>query len=69
MKDDLQQIYPAFKETLLWERPIGWQVVESVVEEPGVVRKQKMPHQIDQVRALFFVGDSKLWYRYLLCST
>jgi len=62
MKYDLQQIYPAFREALLWERPMAWQMVESVVKEPGLVWKQKMPHQIDQVRGLFFVGDSTISY-------
>ncbi len=60
MKDDLQQIYPAFREALLWERPMAWKMVESIVKEPGLVWKQNMPHHIDQVRGLFFVGDSTI---------
>jgi hypothetical protein len=35
---------------------LAWQLVESVVKEPGMVWKQKAPHEIsDQVRGLFFM--------------
>ncbi|MBV9667336.1 MAG: FAD-dependent oxidoreductase, partial [Nitrososphaeraceae archaeon] len=30
MKKDLQQIYPHFRQSLIWERPMAWQLVESV---------------------------------------
>ncbi|MFZ0893085.1 MAG: FAD-dependent oxidoreductase [Candidatus Nitrosopolaris sp.] len=58
MKDDLQKIYPAFREVLLWERPMAWQMVESVVKEPGLVWEEKMSHEVDQVQGLFFVGTT-----------
>ena len=62
MKDDIQKIYPDFKDALLWERPMAWEMVESVVKEPGLVWKQKMPHKVDQIKGLFFVGDSTVSY-------
>lgn len=62
MKEDLQKIYPNFKSVLLWERPMAWKLVESVVKEPGLVWKQKMSHEVDQVEGLFFVGDSTVSY-------
>lgn len=40
-----------------------WQLVESVVKEPGLVWKHKMPHEVeDQVKGLFFMGDSTISY-------
>ena len=39
-----------------------WKLVESVVKEPGLVWKQKMSHEVDQVEGLFFVGDSTVSY-------
>jgi hypothetical protein len=57
MKNDLQEIYPHFRQSLIWERPMAWQLVESVVKEPGLVWKQKMPHEVSYVKGLFF-GDS-----------
>ncbi len=62
MKEDLQKIYPDFRRVLLWERPMAWKLVESVVKEPGLVWKQKMSHEVDQVDGLFFVGDSTVSY-------
>ena len=62
MKEDLQKIYPNFRRVLLWERPMAWKLVESVVKEPGLVWKQKMSHEVDQVEGLFFVGDSTVSY-------
>jgi protoporphyrinogen oxidase len=65
MKENLVTIYPHFNEEkdLLWVRPMAWQLVESVVKEPGLVWKQKMPHEVtDQVKGLFFVGDSTVSY-------
>lgn len=62
MKRDLQEIYPHFRQSLVWERPIAWQLVESVVKEPGLVWKQKMPHEVSYVKGLFFVGDSTVSY-------
>ena len=47
MKEDLQKIYPNFRRALLWERPMAWKLVESVVKEPGLVWKQKMSHEVD----------------------
>lgn len=65
MKENLSTIYSQFnasKDTL-WERPMAWQLVESVVKEPGLVWKHKMPHEVkDQVKGLFFVGDSTISY-------
>ncbi len=37
-------------------------VVESVVKEPGLVWKNKMSHEVSQVKGLFFVGDSTVSY-------
>lgn len=63
MKSDLEKMYPHFKASLIWERPMAWQLVESVVKKPGVVWKQKMPHEVnEQVKGLFFVGDSTVSY-------
>ena len=62
MKDEINTIYPEFKESLLWERPMAWKLVESVVKEPGMVWKSKMPHEISQVNGLYFVGDSTVSY-------
>ena len=62
MKADVSSIYPDFDESLLWERPMAWKLVEAVVKEPGMVWKQKMPHQVDGVKGLFFVGDSTISY-------
>jgi hypothetical protein len=41
---------------------MAWKLVESVVKEPGMVWKSKMPHQIPGVNGLFFVGDSTVSY-------
>jgi protoporphyrinogen oxidase len=62
MKDELTLIYPEFKKSLLWEKPMAWKLVESVVKEPGFVWKSKMPHEISQVGGLYFVGDSTISY-------
>jgi hypothetical protein len=62
MKEDLEKIYPNFRRVLLWERPMAWKLVESVVKEPGLVWKQKMSHEVEQVVGLFFVGDSTVSY-------
>lgn len=62
MKDEISRIYPNFKSSLLWERPMAWKLVESVVKEPGMVWKSKMPHQIPGIEGLFFVGDSTVSY-------
>ncbi len=62
MKNELSSIYPDFEKSLLWERPMAWKLVESVVKEPGMVWKSKMPHQISHVEGLFFVGDSTISY-------
>ena len=35
---------------------------KCVVKEPGLVWKQKMSHEVDQVEGLFFVGDSTVSY-------
>ena len=63
MKQDVANIYPDFEKSLLWERPMAWKLVEAVVKEPGLVWKQKMPHQVNSVKGLFFVGDfyGQLW--------
>ena len=62
MKKELSEIYPDFDSALLWERPMAWKLVESVVKEPGLVWKNKMPHSVPQVKGLFFVGDSTISY-------
>ena len=62
MKNELDLIYPDFKKSLLWDRPMAWKLVESVVKEPGLVWKSKMPHEISQVKGLYFVGDSTISY-------
>ena len=62
MKDELNSIYTNFEKSLLWERPMAWKLVESVVKEPGLVWKSKMPHEISQIKGLFFVGDSTVSY-------
>ena len=62
MKNDICRIYPNFDKFLLWERTMAWQLVESVSKEPGLVWKQKMPHTIDNIKGLFFVGDSTISY-------
>ena len=62
MKDELNSIYPEFEKSLLWDRPMAWKLVESVVKEPGLVWKSKMPHEISQVKGLYFVGDSTISY-------
>ena len=41
---------------------MAWKLVESVVKEPGMVWKSKMPHQIPGIEGLFFVGDSTISY-------
>ncbi len=62
MKKEINEIYPDFKSSLLWERPMAWKLVESVVKEPGLVWKSKMPHEVPGVKGLFFVGDSTISY-------
>ena len=62
MKNELSEIYPEFKTSLLWERPMAWKLVEAVVKEPGLVWKNKMPHSVENIEGLFFVGDSTISY-------
>ena len=62
MKDELNLIYPDFRKSLIWDRPMAWKLVESVVKEPGLVWKSKMAHSIPQVKGLYFVGDSTVSY-------
>ncbi len=62
MKSEISSVYPDFEESLLWERPMAWKLVESVIKEPGLVWKSKMPHAISQIKGLFFVGDSTVSY-------
>ena len=62
MKKEISSIYPKFTSSLLWERPMAWKLVESVVKEPGMVWKSKMPHEIPGINGLFFVGDSTISY-------
>lgn len=62
MKKEISSIYPTFNSELIWERPMAWKLVESVVKEPGKVWKSKMPHQIPGINGLFFVGDSTISY-------
>jgi protoporphyrinogen oxidase len=62
MKKEITEIYPKFSSSLLWDRPMAWKLVESVVKEPGLVWKSKMPHEVPMVKGLFFVGDSTISY-------
>lgn len=62
MRSEITSIYPNFEHELIWERPMAWKLVESVVKEPGKVWKSKMPHQIPGIDGLFFVGDSTVSY-------
>ena len=62
MKKEISEIYPKFNSSLIWERPMAWKLVESVVKEPGMVWKSKMPHQIPGIKGLFFIGDSTVSY-------
>ena len=62
MKNELSEIYPEFKTSFLWERAMAWKLVEAVVKEPGLVWKNKMPHSVQNVKGLFFVGDSTISY-------
>ena len=62
MKKEISSIYPKFDSSLIWERPMAWKLVESIVKEPGMVWKSKMPHQIPGIEGLFFVGDSTISY-------
>ena len=62
MRTEITSIYPNFEDALIWERPMAWKLVESVVKEPGKVWKSKMPHQIPGIDGLFFVGDSTVSY-------
>ena len=62
MKKELADIYPEFSTSLLWEKAMAWKLVEAVVKEPGLVWKNKMPHSVENVSGLFFVGDSTVSY-------
>jgi len=62
MREDLSKIYPGFEDSLMWLRPSAWRLVESVAKEPGLVWKQKMQHQVNGIKGLFFVGDSTVSY-------
>ena len=62
MKLELSEIYDDFSSSLLWERAMAWKLVEAVVKEPGLVWKNKMPHSVENVQGLFFVGDSTISY-------
>ncbi len=62
IKKEISDIYPEFTDSLLWERPMAWNLVESVVKEPGLVWKSKMPHEIPSIKGLYFVGDSTISY-------
>ena len=62
MKFELSEIYDDFSSSLLWERAMAWKLVEAVVKEPGLVWKNKMPHSVENVQGLFFVGDSTISY-------
>jgi len=37
-------------------------LVELLVKEPGLVWKSKIPHEIYQVKGLYFIGDSTIRY-------
>jgi len=61
MKEEISSIYPEFHKYLLWDRPMAWKLVEAIVKEPGLVWKQKMPHEVG-IDGLFFIGDSTISY-------
>lgn len=62
MKSDISKIYPDFQKYIIWEKTMSWNFVESVVKEPGLVWKQKIPYQILDIKGLFFIGDSTISY-------
>lgn len=62
MRSDLCRMYPGFEEHLLWERPMAWRLVESVAKAPGMVWKDKAPHEAPGISGLYFVGDSTVSY-------
>lgn len=62
MRLDIESIYPGFSDQVIWERPMAWKLVESVVKKPGMVWRSKMPHTLPYIRGLFFVGDSSVSY-------
>lgn len=62
MKEEISSIFPDFQKNLIWERPMSWNLVESVVKAPGMVWESKMPHYVPYVNGLFFVGDSTISY-------
>jgi hypothetical protein len=39
---------------------MAWKLVENVSKEPDLVLKRKIPHMIDDVKGLFFVGDATI---------
>lgn len=62
MRQDLESIYSGFQDSVIWERPQAWKLVESVAKMPGMVWRSKMPHYTSEVNGLFFVGDSTISY-------
>lgn len=62
MRHDIESIYPGFQDSVIWERPQAWSLVESVAKMPGMVWRSKMPHYASEVNGLFFVGDSTISY-------
>ena len=46
MSQDVESIYHGFTDRIIWERPMAWRLVESVVKKPGMVWRSKMPHTI-----------------------
>lgn len=62
MRRDIESIYPGFSDQVIWERPMAWKLVESVVKKPGMVWRSKMPHALPYIKGLFFVGDSSVSY-------
>ena len=62
MRGEIAELYPAFEGSVLWERPAAWPRVESVAKGPGMVWRDKAPHDGSGVDGLFFVGDSTVSY-------
>lgn len=58
MRSEISEMYPGFEKSLVWERPMAWRRVESVAKGPGMVWRDKAPHEAPGTRGLFFVGDS-----------
>ena len=68
MKQELSEIYPDFDDSLLWDRPMAWKLVEAVVKEPGLVWKNKY-HILFLILMVCFFGCLHQYGIGLFCST